>query len=94
MREFILFHREDCGYCDKARRALEELYQENPAYKELPLRWVEETQEPELADRYDYYAVPTFFLDGEKLFEAHIGMRYEDIREAVRACLDAALQAG
>ena len=44
-----------------------------------------------LADTYDYYAVPSFFIGKEKLFEAHIGMRYEDIKAAVQRCLDAAL---
>ncbi len=86
-----MFHRDDCGYCDKAKRALEELFAEKPAYRELPLRCIEETQQPELADRYDYYAVPTFYVDGEKVFEAHIGMRYEDIRDQVRRALDLAL---
>ena len=52
---------------------------------------VEETREPELSDRYDYYAVPCFYVDGEKVFEARLFMSYEDIKAGTRAALDAAL---
>lgn len=91
MKEVLMFYLDSCGYCDKAKRALEELFAENPAYRQIPLRWVEETQEPELSDRYDYYAVPCFFVDGEKVFEARLFMSYEDIKAGTRAALDAAL---
>ena len=91
MKEVLMFYLEDCGYCAKAKRALEELYAANPAYREIPLRRIEESQQPELADRYDYYAVPTYFVDGRKIFEARLFMSYEDIREGTRAALDAAL---
>lgn len=91
MKEVLMFYLESCGYCDKARRALEELFAENPAYREIPLRRIEESQQPELADRYDYYAVPTFYVDGDKQFEAHLFMGYEEIKAAVREALDAAL---
>ena len=83
MKELTMFYLDDCGYCFKARQALDELFAENPAYASI--------REPALPDTYDYYAVPSFFIGKDKLFEAHIGMRYEDIKEAVRACLDAAL---
>ncbi len=91
MKEVLMFYLEDCGYCHKARRALEELFAENPAYREIPLTRIEESQHPEIADRYDYYAVPTFYVDGVKQFEAHLFMSYEDIRDGVKAALDAAL---
>ncbi len=93
MKELTMFYLDDCGYCRKARQALEELFAEVPAYAEIPLRRIEESREPALADSYDYYAVPSFFIGKEKLFEAHIGMSYEDIRDEVRRCLEAALNA-
>lgn len=92
MKELTMFYLDDCGYCAKARQALDELFQENPAYAAIPLRRIEESREPALADTYDYYAVPSFFIGKEKLFEAHIGMRYEDIKAAVKTCLDTALE--
>ena len=93
MKELTMFYLDDCGYCHKAHRAMDELFQENPAYAAIPLRKIEESREPALADTYDYYAVPSFFIGRDKLFEAHIGMSYETIKAAVRACLDAALEA-
>lgn len=91
MKELTMFYLDDCGYCAKAFRALDELFAENPAYAAIPLTRIEESRESALADSYDYYAVPSFFIGRDKLFEAHIGMRYEDIKAAVRQCLDAAL---
>ena len=91
MKEILMFYLNDCGYCRKAQQALAELEAKNPAYQTLKLTKIEESEQPELADRYDYYAVPTFYVDGQKVFEAHIGMSYEDIKAAVRAALDAAL---
>ena len=91
MKEVLMFYLESCGYCDKARRALDELFEENPAYRQVPLTRIEESREPELADRYDYYAVPTFFVDGKKIFEARLFMSFEDIKTGTKAALDAAL---
>ena len=92
MKEVLMFYLESCGYCDKARRALDELYEKKPAYRAVPLTRIEESREPELADRYDYYAVPSFFVDGEKRFEAHLFMSYEEIRDEVEKVLDYALE--
>ncbi len=91
MKKLTMFYLEDCGYCTRARRALAELCEENPAYKEVPITMIEESEEPGLADQYDYYATPAFFDGKEKLFEAHLFMRYEDIKAEVKRVLDYAL---
>ncbi|MBQ6469155.1 MAG: thioredoxin family protein [Lachnospiraceae bacterium] len=91
MKELTLFYLDDCGYCAKAKKALEELYKENPAYREIPITKIEESRNPEIADQYDYYAVPTFFDGKKKLFEAHLFMSYEEIRDEVKRVLDYAL---
>ena len=91
MKPITMFYLENCGYCAKARRALDELYAENPDYKEVSLTMIEESREPALADTYDYYAVPSFFDGKTKLFEAHLFMSYEDIRDEVKKVLDYAL---
>ena len=92
MKSLTMFYLDDCGYCAKAMRALDELYTENPRYREVPITKIEESQNPEIADRYDYYAVPTFFDEDKKLFEAHLFMSYEAIREEVKRALDYALE--
>lgn len=91
MKDVLMFYLEDCGYCHKARQALDELFRENPAYRDVPLTRIEESQHPEIADKYDYYAVPTFYVDGEKQFEARLFMSYEDIKAGAQAALDAAM---
>jgi len=90
-KEILLFSRDDCGYCAKAHKAIAELKAENPAYSTLSLREVEETREPEFIEKFDYYAVPTLYLDGVKKFEAHIGMGYDEIKDAVKRVFDEAL---
>ena len=87
-KEILLFSRDDCGYCAKAHKAIAELKAENPAYGTLSL---EETREPEFIEKFDYYAVPTLYLDGVKKFEAHIGMGYDEIKDAVKRVFDEAL---
>ena len=91
MKEILMFYLDDCGYCRKAHQALEELRRELPGAERLKITKIEESREPELADRYDYYAVPTFYVGGEKLFEAHIGMSYADIKREARRVLETAL---
>ena len=90
-KEILLFSRDDCGYCAKAHKAIAELKAENPAYGTLSLREVEETREPEFIEKFDYYAVPPLDLDGVKKFEAHIGMGYDEIKDAVKRVFDEAL---
>lgn len=91
MKSVLMFYLDDCGYCRKAHLAMDELFAENPAYREIPITKIDEFRDPEIADRYDYYAVPTFYVDGEKRFEAHLGMSYESIKEAVREVLEHAM---
>ena len=91
MKKITLFYLESCGYCQKAERALKELTEQNPAYGEIEITRIEESRQPEVADRYDYWAVPTFYVGDRKVFEAHIGMSYEDIRAEVKNALDLAL---
>ncbi len=53
MKSLTMFYLSDCGYCDKAFRALDEFYLEKPAYKEIHINRVEESLHPEIADQYD-----------------------------------------
>ena len=92
MKELVMFYLEDCGYCQKAQRALSELLGSEPRYRQIPMLRIEESRYPEVAGRYDYYAVPSFFVDGKKIFEARLFMSYEDIKAGTKAALDAALE--
>lgn len=65
----ILFYLENCPYCKQARKWMQELYNENPRYKEIPIEMIEESEQSEVADAYDYYYVPCFFEGKKKLHE-------------------------
>ncbi len=92
MKKVTVFYLESCPYCENARRAVEELKAENPKYAEPELEWINEEKQPELAEQYEYFSVPSMFIGKEKLYEAHLGERYEECREHVRHTLEAALK--
>jgi len=91
MKKLTLFYLEHCPYCKNARRALDALYEENPAYRAVEIDWVEESRQSALADTYDYYNVPAVFAGREKLYEAKPTHSYETIRDNLAAALEAAL---
>ncbi len=93
MHEIELFYLTGCPYCAHAKRAVAELLQEEPAYGQLTLRWIEETQEAALADSRDYYRVPALFFAGDKLYECSPLHGFEAIKAHIKAAFDRALAA-
>ena len=91
MKQLTLCHLDHCPYCRNARRAIEALKAENPAFEDLEIEWVEESRHPERTQGRDYYYVPTLYDGDRKLYEARPGQDYEEIREHLRAAFDAAL---
>ena len=85
MKNILYFYLANCPYCRQAEQWLDELTAENPAYKAFTIERVEESRQPELANRYDYYYVPTFYIGGRKLHEGAAS------KDAIRRVLDAAL---
>ena len=51
---------------------IEELKEEHPEFQPIEIEMIEENQHPDIADQYDYYYVPTFYVDGVKVHEAGI----------------------
>lgn len=66
MKTITMFYLENCPYCKNARKALKELTEENPEYGSISVDMIEESQNPEKADAYDYYYVPALFLGNER----------------------------
>ncbi len=85
MKTITMFYQRRCPFCKKAFAYMDELLQQEP-YKGLQIEKIEETEQPELADQYDYYYVPTFYIDGEKVHEGGI------FRDEVKALFDKALE--
>jgi glutaredoxin len=82
MKELIFFRLKNCPYCRNAKKWLRELMEEDPAYKEISIKYIDEDEQPDIANSYDYYYVPTFFCGTEKLHEGAA------TKEKIRAVLD------
>ncbi len=91
MKEIEIFHLTSCPYCRNARKAIAELCEENPAYTSLKINWIEENEHPEIAEKRDYYSVPSLYYDGVKLYEAHYTHSYGVIKEQIRRAFDQVL---
>lgn len=89
--EIELFYLNGCPYCRKAKSVIDALYAENPIYSSIPIRWIEEREEKELADARDYFRVPTLFCRREKLYEASPTHSETEIRDHIRAAFDRVL---
>lgn len=72
MKQVKLFYQERCPFCKKAFKYIDELKKEHPEFADINIEMIDETEEPELADQYDYYYVPTFYIDGKKVHEGGI----------------------
>ena len=71
MKEILLFVLKGCPHCRLALQCQEELLQAHPEWRDIPLRVIDEREEADLADSYDYFYVPTYYVGGEKVHEGH-----------------------
>jgi len=76
MKQLTLFYFDGCPHCRNALKWQEELFESHPEYRAVPLRMIDERKEPEIAESYDYYFVPTYFLDDLKLCEGFTEKHY------------------
>lgn len=85
MKEIIMFHFASCPYCRRADKFVEDAFAARPEYAgEIKITRIDERLNPEIADQYDYYYVPTFFYEGEKLHEGDISKKeVEELLEKV-----------
>lgn len=69
MKDITMFHLNSCPYCREARKWMEEVLSEHPEYASIPLKMIEEREQKDIADQYDYYYVPTYYIDDVKVHE-------------------------
>lgn len=69
MKELKMFMFPTCPHCRRAKAMIAELLEAHPEYKDVPFTEINERKERELADSYDYYYVPAFFVGDEKIAE-------------------------
>ena len=86
MKRVQLFDLKNCPFCKKALRYIEEAKAAHPELQPIEIELIEESEEPEVADKYDYYYVPTFYLDGEKAHEG--GIYPDEVTELLRKALE------
>lgn len=84
-KKITYFYLPGCPYCANANKAIEELIQENPAYGNIEIERINEQDPPAGISGYQYYYVPSMFIDKEKIYEANPAQGYDDIKESVRA---------
>ena len=86
MKPITYFYLKECPFCKKAFRYIEELKREHPELQTVEIDTVEESEQPEIAARYDYYYVPTFYVDGKKVHEG--GIFKEEMEAVLRKALE------
>ena len=80
MKPVFMFITDWCPYCAKAFSIMEDLKKTNPEYANIEVTVIDEERQPEIAKQYDYYYVPTYYVDGVKL---HEGVPTKDIIRTV-----------
>jgi glutaredoxin len=76
-----LFYLKNCPFCRRAIEYINELNAKD-VYGHVEIEMIEESEQPEIADREDYYYVPTFYADGEKVHEG--GITREEVEAVLR----------
>ncbi len=86
MKNVKLFYLKNCPFCKKAMRYIEEAKASNPELAAIEIEMIEESEQPQVADKFDYYYVPTFYVDGEKVHEG--GIFPDEVEAVLRKALD------
>jgi glutaredoxin len=69
MADIKLFHLSGCPYCRAARGWMAELCEEHPEFKDCKVELIDEGIDRETAAKYDYFLVPTYYVNGKKVHE-------------------------
>jgi len=83
MKDLTMFILPNCPHCKLALKLQQELIDENPEFGKINITMIDESAQPEIADKYDYYYVPCWFAGKEKLFEGHA--EKADVEKVLRA---------
>ena len=86
MKNVKLFYLKHCPFCKKAIRYIDELKAQYAELASVEIDMIEESEQPDVADKFDYYYVPTFYVDGEKVHEG--GIYPEEVEAILRKALE------
>lgn len=68
-KDVLLVVKRACPHCDKAIEDMRELETAHPEFQDVDIEIVDEGEEPERIKGLEYYYVPSFFVDGQKIHE-------------------------
>lgn len=86
MKNVKLFYLRDCPFCKKAMRYIDELKAAHPEFRDIEIEMIEESEQPEVANKYDYHYVPTFYLNEIKAHEG--GIYADEVEQILRKALN------
>lgn len=69
MQKVTMFMMHSCPYCRAALAWMGELCKENKNYQSIPVEIIDENEHPDIAGKYDYYFVPTYYVGDRKVHE-------------------------
>ena len=69
MKKITMFTMESCPYCKSARKWMKEVLESDVKYAQINLTVIDEIKEPGLAAKFDYYYVPTYYINEAKVHE-------------------------
>ncbi|MGI6153665.1 MAG: thioredoxin family protein [Christensenellaceae bacterium] len=58
-----------CPYCDRAFEMMNSLKEKHPDYASVDIDIIEEREQAEKTKGYDFWYVPTYFVDDVKMLE-------------------------
>jgi glutaredoxin len=85
MKGITMFVLKTCPHCVIANKYIAQLRAEDSRYAAVQILEIDEREQRALADSYDYWYVPSFYLGKQKLHEGHA--EYEDIKKVFDAAL-------
>lgn len=86
MKQVKMMYLKSCPYCKQAFAMVEELKKRNAKYQDIEIETIEEHDEEEKTQGYDYWYVPTYFVNDQKLLEGVPTL--EKIEAVLKAAID------
>ena len=86
MKNVKLFYLKHCPFCKKAIRYIDELKAQYAELASVEIDMIEESEQADVADKFDYYYVPTFYVDGVKVHEG--GIYPEEVEAILRKVIE------
>ena len=80
-----MFLQQYCPYCVAALQHMDSLFAEDPKYKALEIEKIDELVHPDIAKKYGYYYVPTYYIGDKKMHEGAASLK--DVRRVFDAAL-------